>query len=229
MSLIIMQNWNRTFQCHIPSAFRKFSFDTQELVEQFEKIAKAQLQHANTAKVAAFLKSLSACKRTLSQNSMRWRKAIIQVQRNSIRMVVPGIRNEMMPAYQICAVEEGEGCFERMRDAMEGHIMVVRYTVFHNITQRLKGQLQEIRDMAIENIDNETEKLFKVISDEYQEVLGKFPEVRVYKHRMHLTNNCVAGEKIGTQGELSSEELSLRVKLNDIIGGCDAMFSLAFD
>ncbi|XDG09998.1 hypothetical protein ABKA04_009613 [Annulohypoxylon sp. FPYF3050] len=175
----------------------------------FEKAAKAQLQHANTAKVAAFLKSLSAFKRTLSQTSMRWRKAIIQVQRNSIRMVVPSIRNDMMPVYQICAVEGGEGCFERMRDAMEEHIMVVRNTMFRNITQRLRGQLQEIRDMAIENIANETEKLFKVISDEYQEVL--------------------AGEKIGTQGELSSEELGLQGKLDDIIRGCDTTFSLAFD
>ncbi|KAI0897047.1 hypothetical protein F4806DRAFT_508197 [Annulohypoxylon nitens] len=209
MSLILMQNWNRTFQIHIPSTFRRFSSDTKKLVEQFEKIAKAQLQHTNTAKVAAFLRSLSAFKRTLSQASMRWRKAIIQVQRNSIRIVVPSIRNDMMPVYQICAVEGGEGCFERMRDAMEGHIMAIRNTMFYNIAQRLKGQLQEIRDTAIENIANETEKLFKVISDEYQEVL--------------------AGENIGTQGELSSEELSLRVKLDDIICGCDATFSLAFE
>ncbi|KAI1086424.1 hypothetical protein F5B19DRAFT_498373 [Rostrohypoxylon terebratum] len=116
ISIILMRHWKNTFQERVPSMFQKFSCDTKKQIEQFEKAAKVQLQHTNTAEVAAFFKHLSACKRTLSQTSMHWRKAIIQVQRDSIRMVVPSIRDDMMSVYQACAVEGGEGCFKPIPD-----------------------------------------------------------------------------------------------------------------
>ncbi|KAI1208912.1 uncharacterized protein F4807DRAFT_461036 [Annulohypoxylon truncatum] len=210
ISRMMLQEWNNTFQRHVPNLFRQFSSYTSKQLDIFAKATETQLQRrANVAEATTLLRQVSAHKRALDQLSMTWRRNIIQAQRDSHRTFIPTIRDAMIPAYRICAAERDNGCFGRMKEVMEDHITSARQTMFRLATDIVKGQLKDMCHAAMRDMAKKTGHMFVRISNEYVETL--------------------VGTNVGSYKELLPQDLIVRANVDGILHQCDSTFSLAFD
>ncbi|KAI0889628.1 uncharacterized protein GGS22DRAFT_182973 [Annulohypoxylon maeteangense] len=210
MSRTIIQRWDNTFQNRVPNTFREFVARNKNELDRFHVALNAQFQkRTDIAKFTALLGQVSTYKRSVHQLSIHWRKQITMVQRDANRQFIPAIRTAMLPAYQICAVEQGPGCLDRMKVVMDRHVMFHRNNMFHYAASIVKNTLRGICRKAIDDIGRTTEDMVTKISKEFQEAL--------------------LGSNAPNYEDLPIDELIMRINIDAVVHQCDSMFALAFE
>ncbi|KAI2472405.1 hypothetical protein F4781DRAFT_445363 [Annulohypoxylon bovei var. microspora] len=203
--------WTKTFQKRVPTTFQQFRSRIDEQLDQFNEAVNAQIwaRHTDMPEITTLRRQTSAYRRALKELTVACHKAITESQRDSHRLFITTIRDIMKPVYRTCAVEKDEGCFDRMKNAMEAHITSVRGTMFTQAAGTVKTHLRNMCHTTISDMDQKVKAVFNTISDEYM--------------------NTLVGTNARSYRELLPQEITVQENINNVLYQYDSKFAPAFD
>ncbi|KAI1383566.1 uncharacterized protein F4822DRAFT_421029 [Hypoxylon trugodes] len=202
--------WERAFQRRFPTIFDEFVSKAKMQLESFHEAAKARSQkhHINIPRILTLSHQLQTHTRMLESLPATLYARTNELQRGITRQFCPSICMSMTPAYVTCTAEKGLGCYARMKEAMEKHVERSRHTMFKVAVDTVKEQLDDLCDAIEKGMADHIEGISSAIFRDYAKVL--------------------VGITVDWEGELPSEELVVRARVNATLEGCNAMFASAF-
>jgi len=155
----IANGWEKTFTRRIPGVFTILVTTVDRLLNTFhdEVEKRAVKQGGNMAKFYMLRNQLQAYREVIKDASNKTKNEISARQKDINREFVPVITLNMLPAYQHCTEERGQGSFKRMKTFMLQHVDSTKQTMFaestDDIKRRITVMLKDVHDQLEASLD----------------------------------------------------------------------------
>ncbi|XP_064410327.1 uncharacterized protein LOC102358259 [Latimeria chalumnae] len=119
----------------------------QKLKEFFQELEnKLHSINASTATVVNIQnQQLEAVNAELKNFTLDLMKGISKEQRDISRVMTPIVQSKMLPVYQVCSQQTGKGCFQTMKNLMEGYVHNHKSVIFNSASDELKKKLNPLQ------------------------------------------------------------------------------------
>ncbi|KAH9904586.1 hypothetical protein F4778DRAFT_69364 [Xylariomycetidae sp. FL2044] len=205
----LVSGWARAFQQRLPAILAEFADKTKKQLHDFDQVAQARARLRNTEVPGLFTLSDQIKVHVTSLEALPavLRETITELQREASRQFTPQIMESMRQAYSLCTEESGPGSYNRMKTIMVDYVEGERHVMFQQATDLVKEQLEDMCLQVRKQMNEWIDDLFDGVSRDYMQVL--------------------VGTTVNGVSSLSEEELALRVQINAVLQGADAMFKLS--
>ncbi|RYP15066.1 hypothetical protein DL765_005960 [Monosporascus sp. GIB2] len=195
-------SWEQAFTKKIPKALEEFTMASEELLQTFHKVIKAQLQQKSTFTSINILQAqLKSRAEGLTHMARSFNDDVTTQQKETNRSFHPAVMNAMSRTYGDCANDGGRGCFLRIKNRMDRDLRENGLLIFEEAAKPVKRRLRGLCDHLKTGREAKTAKILDNLATDY--------------------SNVIVGRDITRESKLAREEVYLLLK------GLDDMFEHA--